>query len=335
MIDGGSLSQEREHLSLRRSLPLVVIIILCGFGCFAATAYYLYYLIIVDPASEVEPHDVISSTRFRTLWTDDDIFLPSRQGTEYNLREPLLLVQNDCVVVVDIEASFVASLSKPSVLKCLNLATGEIKWQVEDVGVHAATHNSRFIFVATGRSLLKEDCASRECDVLTVEAYDIDTGQLAWSESYQGLQVVDQIVADESIVGIRGGGGHGAYTTALSIDVETGERLSYVEIPEASGPDYQALLALAESRGDVVSNLEVEDGIIYFMTADATLWALEEESGRLAGRVDLAPDLFLLVSNIYYIVAKDGIVAVYLDDSKQLFTFQRIGEGDGGRDLRD
>lgn len=252
-------------MSLRRSLTLVVILILCGLGFLAATAYYLYYLNIVDPASEVEPHDVISSTRFRTLWTSHDIFLPSRQGTEFNLREPLLLLQNDCVVVVDIEASFLASLAKPPVLKCLNLATGEIKWQVEDVGVHAATHNSRFM----------------------------------------GLQVVDQIVADESIVGIRGGGGHGAYTTALSIDVETGERLSYVEIPEASGPNYQALLALAESRGDVVSNLEVEDGIIYFMTADATLWAIEQESGRLAGRVDLAPDLFL-------------------------FTFQHIEEGDGG-----
>lgn len=82
---------------------------------------------------------------------------------------------------------------------------------------------------------------------------------------------------------------------------------------------------LWESDDVVYSNVIADRGIVYFLTEQAELKAVDAQTGQIIASVQFVPDAaqeHLTQSYLYSVAASNGIVVVYLGDSRQLFAFR-------------
>ncbi len=84
---------------------------------------------------------------------------------------------------------------------------------------------------------------------------------------------------------------------------------------------------LWQTDQNIKSDLAIEDNIVYFLTDDASLLAADLTTGYILGHVMFSPSLkemeeFDFVNAYPRISVNNGVVVVYFDNSRQLFTFQ-------------
>ncbi len=229
--------------------------------------------------------------------------------------QPLLSVVGDCIL----------SISSRKQLRCLDTQSGQTTWEIAMNGAgDDIANNETFIFIA---SIFRVRCGhpyTPECDAIEVIAYDISSGEIAWSNVYHGILTIDHMLANESWLRITGGGGHGSYSANIIIDAITGERHQR----EKSEPSISTSIPLKEllptvitANKDIVSNVAITDDGYYFITDDAVLWAIDKTTEQVIGKVSFEPASPTLDgwSNDYQVAAQNEIVTAYFGDSQQLF----------------
>lgn len=84
---------------------------------------------------------------------------------------------------------------------------------------------------------------------------------------------------------------------------------------------------LWQTEKNIKSNLVVEDGVVFFLTGESTLKAVDLFSGQSISEIQFSPSLtslsdFDYVNSHPYIAVHNGKLAIYFDTGRQLFTFQ-------------
>lgn len=140
-------------------------------------------------------------------------------------------------------------------------------------------------------------------------ASDIESGEVIWDKSFEGGFKKTPIFAGTMIFVVTHGG------HLLAIDRNSGDILWNTNKPDTK---------LHPDR--VVSNIAIDNGILYYLTQDAQLRALNAIDGTLIDEVRFSPSLFELGERVnsyrFDVAAHNGIVAVHFGDSFQLFTFK-------------
>jgi len=253
-----------------------------------------------------------TSTDVTTIWTQTNTVLPPQSPTN----QPFLSIADGCILLINSQEN----------LRCLDIRSGQIKWEIEiDRYGTDITNNETSIFVATTARIRCAGVAYKpECDAIEVTAYDISSGETAWTNIYNRILTVRHMLANESWLRIVGGGGHGAYKANIIIDAITGERHQR----EKSEPSISTSIPLKEllptviaENKDIVSNVAITDDGYYFITDDAVLWAIDKITEQVIGKVSFEPASPTLDgwSNDYQVAAQNETVAVYFGDSQQVF----------------
>jgi outer membrane protein assembly factor BamB len=262
-----------------------------------------------------------ASQGFTSLWSrsDNSIYLNEKPfGTRMQYRI-FMLAQNDRLIFFE-----------NGTLKSLDLGTGETIWQMRHGRASGVAYNEHYIFLGREHENAQHRLGTMiKAGSISLVAYEIDTGQQKWSNTFEGIAFIDTLSADEAVISINGHNGHGAYPAVLNINASGGELLGVGEplvekINRRSTPDLHWL----DERKDIVSDIVIEHGVAYFLASSGTLWAVDVESGSELGYVSLAPTdssaLPLVAYGIpgYQIVAKDGFVVLFFWEEQQLFVFR-------------
>lgn len=145
---------------------------------------------------------------------------------------------------------------------------------------------------------------------LSLVSTNLQTDERNWSQTFEGRRFEQTPIFTEELIFVVSFWGQ-----LFALDKETGAIL-WQTAPLDS-------LIHAER---VVSNVAVADGVVYYLTQDSQLRALNMYTGELLGTVAFTPSLFALETDIVnhrFDVAADGdLVAVYFGDSYQIFAFR-------------
>jgi outer membrane protein assembly factor BamB len=214
---------------------------------------------------------------------------------------------------------------EPPQLQSLYLFNGDVLWQA---GIPASIHgrpwaivsNARFIYIGFLDSPA-EGYQFEERGSVRLAAYDIESGDLVWNRVYQGLAIITSISATgQEEVTFGGGFGHTGVPVEYTIDAQTGDVISYHIMGLSASQLHSLPLSLDR---EVVSNIALSKGILFFLTEDALLWAVDEDTGEILGSVQFTPNnLRFNVPYDHHVAATSEFVIVYLGDSRQLFAFR-------------
>ncbi len=258
------------------------------------------------------------SSSFSEIWNVSDMHLPVFRGHRLSAREPFLVLNNKCVIffgkhITDEQYS----------LQCLDTLTGDLDWKTELTGIAATvTANTDSIFVVLYQGSVNQ-CNEQKCDTVLVQAYERETGNIKWEETYEGISTISRIFADDEFVNIKGGGGHGAYTTAFSFIADTGEQLEYQgnNLKFVQDDFYDDMPRSEQER--IISNIANDDDTLYYLTYTAILLAKKIEDSKVLGNVYFELNTPALDGTDNYLVAvTEDIVVVYLGGSGQIFSFR-------------
>lgn len=254
-------------------------------------------------------------------------------------------------------------------LQRINSISGEIVWQQELDGiVREITNNAQYIYVAFSTLKRAQfDAAGNmvSSGAIKVAAYDIVTGTAVWSDIYEGITFAYYMDSNEEIVAIHGDNGPPAFNEDIYIDARTGnlteeklagfgskeelpvelseegirslhwEKLSDGNFVVSTDTGIYAYNSDSESTlweintGLVVTDFSVDKGVIFFLTDDATLWAIDEISGQQLGKVQFTDTAFANEGPIanwgiaeYIVNADSGTITIFSRDTQYLFTFR-------------
>lgn len=250
-------------------------------------------------------------------------------------------------------------------LQRINATNGKIVWQQELEGiVTEVTNNAKYVFIAFSTQIHPAfDSVNNlvKPGAIKVTAFDIESGTVVWSGLYHGFSFTSYMDANEEIVAIHGHNGHSSFPDDIYIDAQTGdvteEKLvgfgSEKELPSAlsakgirsrrwgelsdgnlvvsTGIGIYAYNPRTESTlwelrtGLVVTDFAVDQDAVFFLTDDATLWAVDEISGQRLGNVQFTDTAFADEGPIadYIINTTDsGTITIFSRDTQYLFTFR-------------
>ncbi len=270
------------------------------------TVFVVCIFITYQQSDNKNLRELVYETNFTQVWNIDVDLLPKSSG------RPFLAVENNCVLF----------LAQPGILNCLDSDTGKAKWQ-KDVGSRytGIVANNHFVFFASPRR--SQNCGKMftpHCNSIRLTAFEVLSGNEEWSRIYTGILVISQITANDSHLSVVGSGGHGAYSSILEIDANTGDLINYQEFQQMFvPPPPDPLPDFVAEKGHITSNTAMSDDIIYFFTDDAMLWALDGNTKTV-----LATAIFSHGEpyDTVQIAAQGDLVLIYFDNSQQLFALQ-------------
>lgn len=145
---------------------------------------------------------------------------------------------------------------------------------------------------------------------LRLVSTNLQTEERNWSQTFEGRRFEQTPIFTDELIFVVSFWGQ-----LFALDKETGD-IVWQTAPLDS--------LIHEER--VISNVAVADGIVYYLTQDSELRALDMYTGELLSTVGFTPSLFTLGTdeiNYRFDVAADGdLIAVYFGDSYQIFTFR-------------
>lgn len=285
-----------------------------------AVSHEMVYFITEGPAEA--PPTMLSLTAFdgfsgEVIWRNDHEYWP---GLFHNSTYLYAIIDGNHIIVYEPE-------------------TGERVWGTKLQGIRGVSHvtatetqlfidgvpDKFFILdAATGRQLraasssggmgytaflIEDDTAYWHAWPLFLVSTNLQTEEKNWEQSFDGRFEKTPIFTEELIFVVSFWG------QLFALDKETGDIL-WQTAPLSSLTDAER----------VVSNVAVADGVVYYLTQDSQLRALNMYTGELLGTVAFTPSLFALGTdeiNHRFDVAADGdLVAVYFGSSYQIFTFR-------------
>lgn len=157
--------------------------------------------------------------------------------------------------------------------------------------------------------LVENDTAYWHAWPLSLVSTNLQTEERNWEQSFEGGFEKTPIFTEEFIFVVSFWG------QLFALDKGTGDIL-WQTAPLNSLIDAER----------VVSNVAVADGVVYYLTQDSQLRALNMYTGKLLGVVEFTPSLFTLgtdeVNHRFDVAADGNLVAVYFGGSYQIFTFR-------------
>lgn len=289
------------------------------------------------PSSAPPTREIMPSDSFELLWSRSEIESYNIAGVERN--EIFVRIWEDNVFILNWDRTWPQSHT----FKKFDLLTDEVKWEVPlQNRTSAISSNSHHIYSSwyigtPDRKPPGLECGGMigdpkwdpGCDAIQVDAFDMVSGDITWSQVYTSMASIAHMFADDSLLKISGSGGQGAYEADLTIDAFTGDLMVGKDFEEFSKPDYAPLLfAVRISPSSIVSNFAAGEGIVYFLTTNGELWAVDESEGMILGKQRFAgaENQTMSVLGNFRVTAEKNIVVVYLDDSRQLFAFRFLPE---------
>jgi outer membrane protein assembly factor BamB len=143
----------------------------------------------------------------------------------------------------------------------------------------------------------------------SMQATNIETENTLWSAQFDG-EIIQTPVFYEDFILVKTG--RSTVGNIYVLDIATGEII------------WQANL--------VASNISSSENVVYYLTTQAQLKAVDIRTGEMIGTIDFTPSLYELspldLSNRpFNVAAYDKTVVVYFGDSRQLFTFRFLPDG--------
>lgn len=85
-----------------------------------------------------------------------------------------------------------------------------------------------------------------------------------------------------------------------------------------------------QSRDDVVSNISITEELVFYLTIDSHLKALDKSTGKEIDGLEFSPslrdlELIDLINRSFYVTTSDRSLAVYFGSSNQIFAFDISG----------
>lgn len=290
-----------------------------------------------------------SSPGFSTLWTLSDVTLNTTSGQREDGSAIFLLIQDESLVFVE-RQRFGGTF-----LKNLNLQNGKLRWQTNiksNQRALAIVNDLQRVYIGYSKTPADSNGSTRGS--MTISAYDLTSGQLTWSRSYEGISVISKMSLSNSTIVVSGGSGHGAFYGRYLLNADTGKIISSTlsETPIKQGSDRIAFLQRERANGDayvvrttknriyaldtvnnivmwqideakLASNFSLSNGIVYFLTQDAELLALDAKSGEPIGNVVFEPGyLSQTIPLNHHVSTNNEVAAVYIADSRSLSVFR-------------
>lgn len=286
------------------------------------------------PSSTLPTRVAMPSSSFEPLWSRSEVESYLVSGTKRE--EIFLYIWDESAIILTWNRTW----NEPHTFKKLDLLTGEVIWEAPlRSRADAVSSNSHHVYSsrylgASYRRPPELDCGGHlgdpkwdpGCDAIRVDAFDRASGDITWSQTYTSMASIAHMTSEDSLLKISGSGGKGTYEASLTIDAFTGDliSISYERLEKFSEPDYTGLLLRAGiSPSTVVSNFATDGEIVYFLTANGKLWAIDKNAGVARGELRFGPeDQTLNPLDDFKVVAEKSIVIVYLRDSQQLFAFR-------------
>lgn len=322
----------------------IVLIIVAGLWAFFL---YIGWLLIseetLDESADKEKRTIVEiGEGFGLLWEMPDISTTSPTNhTNLTLLDGKLFMLTSPLIGDD-----PATLS----LVAFDSNTGQIEWHDEGkfwgLEVH---HNDQYLFVINDLGISAYDPNSGESvwykkpflsgGIRSIHMTDDKRAIVAWapstsylidpltglanqtteprsSQSYSAIQKQKEFVPIED---------YSIFTEDKKFSISINDQLFAFD--RDSG-EYLWSTKLPHSLDDldrIISNVTVDDGIVYYLTQDARLRAVDATTGILISYVEFTPDLSQLVQGLqnyrFDVAADDGIVSVNLGSSSQVFTF--------------
>lgn len=158
-----------------------------------------------------------------------------------------------------------------------------------------------------GYVLFKDENISYELEEDSIQAVDVKTRQRLWMQYPRHCCIYEQpVITDRLLV------------------VHTHPRLGWVQAFDKLTGE----LVWQYDANSVVSNLAMGDNaVVYFVTEDAHLLAVDGHTGQELGRVEFGTTATTDQSAAYDVTASQDFVLVYMGDGRKLFAFRFLGSG--------
>lgn len=341
------------HIKNKKRLKIILIL---GFVLFIFVIFEIYPLMIDVITGDPSPWRVTNSSSEFIFEKSLDTNIHLRRS-EYEAKEEVF------IMLIDEEIIF---YDKVLSLIRMNLLTNVTRWQQGlTKPINAITDNGKLIFAAQNnqKSAVYDAEKLIEPGSIKVTAYNVHSGAIEWSSSYQGIQFVSRIHVNEDVLVISGDNGHGAYPDGITLDLNSGKKViadfqtfddyeSFIDISSEKRvyPDRimklndDSLIFYAEDRisaliqskirwskeaPNLASNIGYANEVVFFLTVEGTLQALDFQTGDLLGYVSFEPENssnYVQLSNYgvprNFIAASNDIVIVHFSDTQQIFVFR-------------
>lgn len=296
------------------------------FGSLALTLVTITALLLfaVGCTPNKANHSPEISSSFEELWSLSDVRTSSNFAGPQG-RELFMEISNDQLIYVDTD--------RPYILKSLTLSTGDSHWEsnLSELPEAAIVHSNKVILgglLATNERPNKDVFCENEwdpdCSVIFLATYTMESGQLLWSNTYSGMALIFQIVADDSTLHLTGSGTKGSFYSELFIDadsgvLQSGQTLKPEDISIPTKLPYQAdgvsvKMASAMAYGDTFSAFVANDGM---------LWVIDAENKSVLATLNFdGPD----VTDVAKVIVYGDVIVVYFRDSEQLFAFNFLDQ---------
>lgn len=160
-------------------------------------------------------------------------------------------------------------------------------------------------------------------DYYTKNEYFVSSGQTIYQQTPRGLSAQGNVNWEIEFANLSGR--QKISTTLvgniLLIEVDTNSIIQIYAINHLNGD------LLWQTDWNVKSNLVVEDNVVYFLTGDSILKAVDLLTGNDFGKIQFSPSLnslseFDYINSHPQISIDNQILVIYFDTSRQLFTFR-------------
>lgn len=214
--------------------------------------------------------------------------------------------------------------------------TGEIIWQKDMRSPHQISSDASRIYLIsrndTSRTTPKRcDPDLPICESIYVTALEANSGKSLWTNTYANMFHVDKFFSDGDTATLLGSGSHGAYTSRISIFTESGAEMLFQQDTPISSSSSQWNISytrfmekkLGYEPFEIIAAISTDDNSFFLTKSDSSLWAIENNSNEVVGRVEFSGTPFVFGDiNRFALGAEDNVVVVYLGDSNQMFAFQ-------------
>lgn len=169
------------------------------------------------------------------------------------------------------------------------------------------------------------------CEAINITAFDADSGELLWANSYANIFHVNRFSLSDNRANLLGIGSHGAYISEFSIYTDSGKEVFFQQdtanFSSSSQPGIRFNKSLMEKRlgreqYDIINAVSTDAYSVFLTKSDSSLWAIENNSYEVIGKVEFTGGPFVFGDiNKFDLDVEDNVVVVYLGDSGQLFVF--------------
>lgn len=306
-------------------------------------------------APAVTDREAVASPQFVPLWTRSSLFMPPGEDV------PLLMIDDRVFLIASTTRNASASLlgldtsngqtvwtqlrsgsqivynskylflGEQGLVTAFDLYSGERVWRTR-LPVPKAVE-----YITADEDKVSVDVAPTHyyvMDANTGEIIDSSTATQTPPFFYNDHETLEFGVGMRSVWAEDKQSGKEVWRQTLNIDIVQSPLLSGNRLLVKEGHlalvyafDTATGTLIWQSQEKAASNIAVDNSILYFLTLNGQLMAVNAETGQLLATLEFTPNTPLAdpYERGYYVAAHNGMVAVYFGDSRELFLLRYTG----------